>query len=47
MKYAKIKAYQVGLVFRNGAYKRMLKEGNCFLWNKEVQVYDITKQFKS
>lgn len=45
MKYLKINAYQVGLVFRNGTYKRMLKEGNYFLWNEDVQVYDITKQF--
>jgi len=45
MKYAKINATQIGLLFRNGSYKRMLKEGNYFLWNEEVQVYDITKQF--
>lgn len=45
MKYAKINAYQVGLAFCNGTYKRMLKEGNYFLWNEDVQVYDTTKQF--
>lgn len=45
MKYAKINAYQVGLVFGNGTYKRMLKEGNYFLWNEDVLIFDTTKQF--
>lgn len=45
MKYAKINAHQIGLVFSNGTYKRMLKEGNYFFWNEDVQVYDTTKQF--
>ncbi|MEO8962014.1 MAG: slipin family protein [Ginsengibacter sp.] len=45
MKYAKINAHQVGLVYSNGTYKRMLKEGNYFFWNEDVQVYDTTKQF--
>jgi regulator of protease activity HflC (stomatin/prohibitin superfamily) len=47
MRYVKISAYQIGLVFSNSAYKRMLKEGKYFLWNEDVQVYDITKQFYS
>ena len=47
MEYAKINAYQVGLVFRNGTYKRMLKEGNYFLWNEDVLVYDTTKQLNA
>ncbi len=47
MKYLKINAYQGGLVFSNGTYKRMLREGNYFFWNEDVQVYDITKQFNA
>ena len=32
MKWVKINAYQVGLVFRNGAYRRMIKEGKYWFW---------------
>lgn len=46
MKWVKINAYQVGLVFRNGAYRRMIKEGKYWFWeNVRVEVYDITKPF--
>jgi regulator of protease activity HflC (stomatin/prohibitin superfamily) len=45
MKQVKINAYQIGLVFKNGVYKKMLKEGNYWLWNKQVYVYDVTKPF--
>jgi hypothetical protein len=46
MKKVTINAYQIGLVFRNGVYRRMLKEGNYWLWLSEtVWVYDITKPF--
>lgn len=45
MKNVKINAYQIGLVFKNGVYKKMLKEGNYWLWNEEVYVYDVTKPF--
>jgi len=46
MKRVKVNAYQVGLVFKNGAYVRMLKEGSYWLmpWEK-VMVYDVTKPF--
>jgi len=48
MKQVKINAYQVGLVFKNGVYKRMLQEGNYWLWfNETVLIYDITKQFNT
>lgn len=46
MKRVTISPYSVGLVFKNGAYKRMLKEGTYWLWSSErVQVYDTTVQF--
>ena len=45
MKNVKINAYQIGLIFKRGVYKRLLKEGNYWLWNEEVFVYDITKPF--
>ncbi len=46
MKNVKVNAYQVALVFKNGAYKKMLKEGNYFFWFGEtVMVYDVTKPF--
>lgn len=41
-----IKAFTVGLEFRNGAYKRMITEGKQWLNPfSEVLVYDMTKQF--
>jgi len=45
MKRVIVNAYQVGLVFKKNEYKRMLKEGNYWLWNEDAVVYDITKQF--
>ena len=33
MKKVKVNAYQVGLVFKNGVYQRMLKEGKYWFWN--------------
>jgi len=46
MKKIQISAYQIGLVFKNGAYKKMLKEGKYWFWFGEIViVYDITKQF--
>lgn len=45
MKRVKVNAYQIALVFKNGAYQRMLKEGNYWLWNEDVFIYDITKPF--
>ncbi len=48
MKQVKITAYQVGLVFKNGVYKRMLQEGNYWLWfNETVMKYDVTKSFNA
>jgi regulator of protease activity HflC (stomatin/prohibitin superfamily) len=46
MKKVMINAYQVGLVFKKGAYSRMLKAGTYWLWPSEtVEVYDLTKPF--
>lgn len=46
MKWVKINAYQVGLVFKNGVYQRLLKEGNYWFWeNVQVYVYNLTKPF--
>jgi SPFH domain / Band 7 family len=43
MKQVKVNAYQVGLVFKNGVYQRMLKEGKYWFWNEDVILYDVTK----
>ena len=46
MKKVKLNVYQVGLVFKNGEYKRLLTAGTYWFWkNEQVYVYDITKQF--
>lgn len=45
MKKVKVNAYQVGLVFKNGEYQRMLMAGTYWFWNKSIQLYDITKPF--
>ena len=46
MKKVKLNAYQIGLVFKNGEYRKMLVAGTYWFWkNESVYVYDITKQF--
>lgn len=46
MKKVKINAYQVALVFKNGEYKRMLKEGKYWLgWGENIIIYKLTEQF--
>jgi hypothetical protein len=46
MKRVKVNAYQVGLVFKNGVYLRLLKEGSYWFWdNVRVYIYDLTKPF--
>jgi hypothetical protein len=46
MKQVKVNAYQVALVFKNGVYKKMLKEGNYWLWFGETAfVYELNKPF--
>jgi hypothetical protein len=46
MKQVKINAYQIGLVFKNDVYQRMLKEGKYWFWNNDkIYVYDLAKPF--
>ncbi len=46
MKRLRISAYQVGLVFKNGVYQRLLTEGKYWFWeNVQVSIYDLTKPF--
>ncbi len=46
MKKVKLNAWQVALVFKDGAYQRLLTTGTYWFWKKEtVYVYDITKPF--
>jgi regulator of protease activity HflC (stomatin/prohibitin superfamily) len=46
MKRVKVNAYQAGLVFKNGVYQRLLKEGKYWFWeNVQVYIYDLTKPF--
>jgi hypothetical protein len=46
MKKVKLNAWQAGLVFKNGEYKKILLAGTYWFWKKEqVYIYDITKQF--
>jgi regulator of protease activity HflC (stomatin/prohibitin superfamily) len=46
MKRVIINTYQIGLVFRKGAYQRMLKEGTYWLRPSEkAETYDVTKPF--
>ena len=44
MKQVKVNAYQVGLVFKNGEYKKMVLAGSYWFWSNEtVYVYDVTR----
>ena len=46
MRKVKVNAYEIGLVFRNGAYQRMLKEGTYWFWKKEnIKLYSLTEPF--
>ena len=46
MKRITINTYEVGLIFRKGAYRRMLTEGKYWVWRgNTVMVYDLTKPF--
>jgi regulator of protease activity HflC (stomatin/prohibitin superfamily) len=46
MRKVKVNAYQVGLVFKNGVYQRLLQEGNYWFWRGgKVELFDITKPF--
>lgn len=46
MKYVKISAYKIGLVFKNENYSKVLTEGNYWLMPSETcKVYDMTEPF--
>jgi hypothetical protein len=45
MKRVLVNAYQVALVFENGVYRYMLREGKYWLWKKSVIVYELNRQF--
>jgi hypothetical protein len=46
MKRVNVNPYEVALLFKRGAYQRMLKEGTYWLWPWEsAMVYDVTKPF--
>lgn len=45
MKLLQVNAYQVALLFRKGAYTRMLQAGTYLLWNEDAIVYEMNKPF--
>jgi regulator of protease activity HflC (stomatin/prohibitin superfamily) len=46
MKKVKVNAYQIALVFKDGAFKGIRKEGTYWFWNGEkVNVYPLTVPF--
>lgn len=46
MRKVRINTYEVGLVFKNGAYQRMLRPGNYWLWPWEkLELYNTTHPF--
>ena len=48
MRKVKVDAYEMGLVFKNGAYRGMLKEGKYWFWKREnVMVYSLTQPFNA
>jgi regulator of protease activity HflC (stomatin/prohibitin superfamily) len=48
MKTIRVNAYEVALVFKQGAYQRMLKEGKYWFWgNETVKIYNVTNPFNA
>ncbi|MEN4760252.1 slipin family protein [Chryseobacterium sp. C39-AII1] len=48
IKNVQIKAYETGLVFKNGNLIEILREGNFWMFgNKSVEIYDMKSLFKS
>ncbi len=47
MKKVTINAYQVGLLYKNGTYQRMMRKGDHWVWwpSEKIEVYDLTKPF--
>ncbi|MCD2425330.1 slipin family protein [Niabella pedocola] len=46
MKRVNVNAHQVALVFKRGAYQKMLGEGAYWLWRQNVIIYDKTQPFQ-
>ncbi|OQP51151.1 peptidase [Niastella yeongjuensis] len=48
MKTIRVNAYEVALVFKKGAYQRILKEGKYWFWgNETVKIYNVTQPFNA
>ena len=48
MKRVRINAGKVGLVFRNGDYKKIITQGTHWLFlNENVAVYNLTQEFNA
>ncbi|WP_052248514.1 slipin family protein [Chryseobacterium taiwanense] len=48
IKNVQIKAYETGLVFKNGNLTEILRQGNFWIFgNKSVEIYDMKSLFKS
>jgi regulator of protease activity HflC (stomatin/prohibitin superfamily) len=48
MKTIRVNAYEVALVFKKGAYQRLLKEGKYWFWgNETVKIYNVTQPFNA
>lgn len=48
MKNIRVNAYEVALVFKQGAYQRMLKEGKYWFWgNETIKIYNVTQPFNA
>lgn len=45
MKRIIVNAYQVGMVFKNGVFEKMLQEGKYWIWDRDVKVYDKAHSF--
>jgi len=47
MKKVMINAYQIGLLYKNGTYQRMVRKGDYWVWwpSEKIEVYDLTQPF--
>ncbi|SDC21392.1 slipin family protein [Niabella drilacis] len=46
MKKVTVNAQQLALIFKRGAYQKMLREGAYWLWRKNAVVYNISQPFQ-
>lgn len=47
MKRVIVNAYQIGMVFKNGVFEKMLQEGKYWIWDRDVRVFDKANSFIS